>query len=274
MSTAVLISGQMRSAERCVQPILQAFPGADFYIHAVQDEDASKASLFGPAVVKVEAQPVFVERVAYHTQSARYVVGVMPVLAQLWGLEKVWELFEAESGSRKYDWIVRCRSDILIKTPPEPESQYRGDLMIPRFSNYWGLNDRFAIMRAKFGKQYFDRRRHLDDYIEKGNIFHPETFLGWTMRDVVTVRTQTIFPTLRKNGFQCQPDYFRECGDNFPGEPELIAPQQYDFRGPNADRIQGRHDMAAVIVKKPEARPGMRNPHQHAVRSMHPLRRR
>ena len=68
MSTAVLISGQMRAAEQCVESIRSAFPGADFFIHCVRDEDAHKADLFGAVAVDSYVQQPIKERDHHHRQ--------------------------------------------------------------------------------------------------------------------------------------------------------------------------------------------------------------
>ena len=213
MSTAVLICGQMRAAEQCADSILAAFPGADFYIHCVRDEDAHKAELFRPAASESYVQEPMVER-DHHRQKGRGVHGVQQVLQQLYGLSKVWETYVA--AGRDHDWIVRCRADIRFTEPPEVEADRDGLLMIPRFCNYWGYNDRFAMMRPDVAMRYFTRLHILDSYLHQGGIFHPETFLKWCMEDCRMVRTNAVFHTVRKNGETDEPLYSPKSGDEMP----------------------------------------------------------
>jgi hypothetical protein len=221
MSTAVLISGQMRTAEHCADSILDAFPGADFYIHCVADEDCGKAQLFRAVANDSYVQQRLVERDFHHRNKGRGVHGVQQVLQQLYGLAKVWETYVAAGGD--HDWIVRCRPDIQFIVPPEPESARGGKIMIPRFCNYWGYNDRFAMVRRDVAMRYFTRWDMLDYYLHNGGIFHPETFLKWSVEDCAMVRTDAVFHTVRKDGSRDEPLYFTESGDEQPAHPEGTA---------------------------------------------------
>jgi len=71
MSTAILISGQMRAAEVCAASILKAFH---------------------PAASNSNVQQPMVERDKYHNQLKRDCHGIQQVLQQLFGLNKVWVL--------------------------------------------------------------------------------------------------------------------------------------------------------------------------------------
>jgi hypothetical protein len=214
MSTAVLISGQMRTADICAESILKAFPDADFYIHCVEDEDSHKSELFHPVAKSSYLQEPMVERGYYHRQKGRGVHGVQQVLQQLYGLAKVWDTYVAAGGD--HEWVVRCRPDLRFTTPPENEVDRRGQIMIPRFCNYWGYNDRFAMVRREVAMRYFTRWSIFDSYLHNGGIFHPETFLKWSLEDCRMVRTNTVFHTLRKDGSTDEPLYFTESGDEKP----------------------------------------------------------
>jgi hypothetical protein len=211
MSTAVLISGEMRTAKQCAPSILAAFPGADFYIHAVDNENAHDAEVFNPVRVIYEPQHEMPERREYSWQMGRGCHGVQRVLKQLYGLSRVWELYERTG--HKHDWIVRCRSDLVFTVAPEPEPERKPGVMIPRFCNYYGLNDRFAIMQREWAGQYFQRTLALGAYINLGGIFHPETFLAWALHSVSIQRTRAEFYTLRADGTRDEMQSKPEWGD-------------------------------------------------------------
>jgi hypothetical protein len=210
MSVAVLISGQMRTARVCHKSILAAFPGADFYVHAILDDRSDDAELFRPKRLKIEPQVEMPERKEYTFQVGRNCYGVQSVLKQLDGLAKVYQLY-ANSGHR-HDWLVRCRADVDFTTLPETEDKFVGDIMVPKFSNFYGLNDRFAIIRAGFYSQYFERGRSLNHYIDHAGIFHPETFLAWAMAGCQIERTQAVFDTVRTTERE-KPVYSLQYGD-------------------------------------------------------------
>lgn len=212
MTTAVLVCGQMRTADQCAAGIRELYPDATFIVHAVADEDADKAFLFRPAVTVIEPQHEMPERREYSWQIGRGCHGVQRVLKQLWGLNRVWQVFEA-SGIQA-DVVVRCRPDLAFAVRPERGT---GDgLWVPKFSNFWGLNDRFGYGDRETMRRYFTRLTRLDEYIDQGGMFHPETFLAWSMEGVTIHRTSAIFGTLRPDGSIDQPYVDAAMGDTWP----------------------------------------------------------
>lgn len=210
---AVLISGQMRTADMCASGIRNIYPDANFIVHAVADKNADKAFLFKPTATVIEPQYEMPERIDYSIRIGRGCHGVQRVLKQLWGLKRVWEVFE-KSGIDA-DFIVRCRPDLLFSRNPEniDSTTIKPGVYIPKFANWWGLNDRFAYGDRDNMKKYFLRLDHLDTYINEGGIFHPETFLQWCFRDSPVYRTNTIFASLRENGSRDEPVWIKEYGD-------------------------------------------------------------
>jgi hypothetical protein len=209
MKTAVLISGQMRTADQCAAGIREIYPDVPFVVHAVADDDAEKAFLFRPAVTVIEPQHEMPERREYSTQIGRGCHGVQRVLKQLWGLRRVWQVFEA-SGIEA-DVIVRCRGDLAFSVPPEP---FEGEgWRVPTFCNWFGFNDRFAFGDLPSMRRYFTRLDRLDEYIDAGGIFHPETFLGWAMRGVPAESTRAVFATVRADGTRDDPVWYEPAGD-------------------------------------------------------------
>jgi hypothetical protein len=209
MKTVVLVSGQMRTADPCAAGIRELYPDVPFVVHAVADEDAEKAFLFRPAVTVIEPQREMPERREYSIQIGRGCHGVQRVLKQLWGLRRVWQVFEA-SGIEA-DCVVRCRADLAFSVPPEP---FEGTgWRVPTFCNWFGFNDRFAFGDLPAMRRYFTRLDRLDEYIDAGGMFHPETFLGWAMRGVPAESTRAVFATVRADGTRDEPQWFANAGD-------------------------------------------------------------
>jgi len=208
MKAAVLISGQMRTADQCAAGIRQVYPDVPFVVHAVADDDAEKAFLFRPAVTVIEPQHEMPERREYSWQIDRGCHGVQRVLKQLWGLRRVWQVFEA-SGIEA-DVIVRCRPDIAFSVPPEPPA---AGFWVPWFANWFGLNDRFAFGDREVMQRYFTRLDRLDQYIDEHRPFHPESFLDWAMADVPVSRSRAIFSTIRPDGSRDEPVWIADAGD-------------------------------------------------------------
>lgn len=209
MKTVVLVSGQMRTADQCAAGIRELYPDATFVVHAVADDDSDKAFAFKPAVTVIEPQHEMPERREYSWQIGRGCHGVQRVLKQLWGLARVWRAFEA--SGLEADVVVRCRPDLVFSVPPGPPMPL--GVYVPTFANWWGLNDRFAFGDVTTMRAYFTRLYRLDQYIDAGGIFHPETFLLWAMAGYAVHRTPAVFATLRPDGSRDEPVWFPEAGD-------------------------------------------------------------
>lgn len=214
MKVAVLISGQMRTANLCYESIISNLPKGDYYIHAVSDENSYCAELFDPVRLVIEPQKEIVEKPEYTWAVGRYCYSVQGVLKQLYGLKQVWNTFKPHTT--KYDWVIRCRADLFFTKLVEPKQEWQNGITVPKFSNFYGLNDRFAIINVQDAEKYFTRIDLLDEYIfnAKG-IFHPETFLLWVCQkyNININRTNTLFYTLRQNGNKDEPFYDKNFGD-------------------------------------------------------------
>ena len=208
---AILISGQMRTAKQCYESIKKSLPTGDYFVHAALDEDCDDAEIFSPVEMLIESQPEMEEKEQYSRKKGRGCQSIQGVLKQLYSLKRTWEIFEKHH--KKYNWVIRCRADLLFTNKVEPKTHWTGDIIIPKFSNFHGLNDRFAIISSSFAQKYFTRIDCLDEYIERGGIFHPESFLYDCFKEDIISRSNVTFNTLRKNGTQHKPTYESIYGD-------------------------------------------------------------
>lgn len=213
MKTAVLISGQFRSGLYCYPSIkkhvLDKIGDHDVYCHLMLDGDAADAKVYNPKVLKIVEQPALDEKNYIH-RTGRQVYGVQGVLRQLWGLREAYLMVDGE-----YTHFMRLRPDLQFFNDIEPLGDLQFACNVPRFHNWWGLNDRFAVMPTVYAGAYFARINNLDDYVERNGIFHPETHLKWTLdgANIPHARTNVIFDTVRKDGTRMPPEYHKACGD-------------------------------------------------------------
>jgi hypothetical protein len=212
-AVAVLISGQMRTADQCAAGIRAIYPDATFVVHAVADGDADAAFLFRPAVTVIEPQREMPERPQYSWQIGRGCHGVQGLLKQTWGLLRVWQAFEA-SGIEA-DVVVRMRPDLAFSVPPEPPA-LDDAIHVPTFANWWGINDRFLWGSRPVMQRFFTRLERLDEYVDAGNIFHHETFAAWSVAGTPIVRSRVVFASVRKNGSRDEPVWVNGTGDELP----------------------------------------------------------
>jgi len=216
MKTVVLVSGQMRTADKCAADILRGFCDAEFIVHAVADDDAHKGHLFKPRVLVIEPQQEMPERREYSIQIGRGCHGVQRVLKQLWGLKRVWETFVA-SGI-KADVIVRMRPDIHFRSKTnEIVNVSEPFVAVPAFANWWGCNDRYAYGTRPEMERYFTRLDRLDEYIDRGGVFHPESFLAADLlaAGITIKKTKAVFATLRPDGTTDEPIWCPGAGDEY-----------------------------------------------------------
>lgn len=231
MKTAVLISGQMRSAATCLPSIqkhvLERIGDYDLFAHVADDADTWTAELFEPTKLVVVKQPELDEKNYIH-RTGRGVIGVQQVLRMFWSMEesnKLKQQAEAERGA-KYDWVIRLRPDTQFFSNIEdlatcdPRAIY-----IPTFCNYWGYQDRFAFGGSAEMDVYHHKLALLDTFVAEGGIYHPETILKWCIDRAGTPvnRTEIMFDTLRKNGERIRACWHECYGDVIPAWKKALT---------------------------------------------------
>lgn len=219
MSTAILISGHMRSFDRCLPNlawmVFRHFPGADFFVSTEPDEDAAKAELlrqrFPQARVEIDTtpQPPMVIPSREPWAHSPYAISVPPaaVLGQLWRLEQCWS---AHAIDGYYDIIIRCRPDLWFHSAEGLDADLdRHGARVPWWGRFGGVNDRFAILSGYGARAYFTTFGQTPDHLRAGCPLHPESLVrasldaaGADIDDSLRVE----FSTLRKDGTFRQPE--------------------------------------------------------------------
>ena len=230
MKTAIILSGHMRSFERCLPTlhwhVFRHFPAADFYVSTEPDENAPKVALlserYGSPHVHIDqtAQPPIVvppewEHAAAH---APYAISVPPlaVVGQLWRLNHTWTVFGGLNTFGNFDCIIRCRPDSFFHSFVMPErrvlkysggiAQYGGfiiDAYTPWWGRFGGVNDRFAILSTPAAFNYFATFHRIHAYVQAGCPLHPESLIARALEESTCNHSPTLraeFSTLRANG--------------------------------------------------------------------------
>lgn len=224
---AVLISGQLRTAEKCIDSInrmvLSRIGRYDLYACVASDQDSHKLGLFKPKKAIVTEQPWLDEK-DYTENNLRIrdipfegarplISGTQSVLRQFWFLKEVNNLkTQAElSRNKKYKWVIRLRPDTMFNNNIEDLTNLNPDrIYIPKFSNFFGYNDRFAYGSSELMDIYNNRL----DMVDICPDFHPESILKYCLdsRQVKIDRTGVDFYTVRPNDL-VYPYYNPEFGD-------------------------------------------------------------
>lgn len=223
-SVAALVSGQMRTLDRCIDNIRWALPAnTEYYVHAVHDADAEKAHLLKPTVLVIEPDVSMKERYEYVLQTRGYTNAIQSCLRQMYFLDKMWQTYE-RTGDR-HDWVIRVRPDTVFLTRLENLDTKPDGIWFPEHDNWFGLNDRLAYGERSLMQRYFTRLSELDRYIDLGNVFHMETFLAWMFRDVKIERTTAWSVTLRPNMEHVGPYYSEGWNDPRTTIPTRVLEQ-------------------------------------------------
>jgi len=235
MKTAIILTGHMRSFERCLPTlhwhVARHFPDADWYVSTIADPNADKAELlrtrYPGAHVKVArtaeqpdcvsemraagvSLPVEWFRGKPYTHEG-YPISVHPqaVLRQLWQLREGWRLY-AESD-RPADVVIRCRPDLFFRCGDiahYARSIARWSALVPWWGNFGGVNDRFALLGTQAAEQYFATYDAIPALMSLGCPLHPESLVAAQLEagSVDVSRISVSFGSLRENGDVREPE--------------------------------------------------------------------
>lgn len=233
MKTAIIISGHMRTFDLCLANlhwhVFRHFPGADFFVSTVADNDAPKANLlsvkYPQALVEIEAVPeqpdciailrekgvtlpdVFRKGAPYMHEPYNISVHPRAVAAQLWQLERGYDLHNLKKG-HNYDCVVRCRPDLWFHSSVAacagiaPENAPGDSAWVPWWGRFGGVNDRFAILWGKAAYAYFRTWSFVPAMLKDGAPLHPETLVAESLRlaGVQVLPLLVEFSTARNDG--------------------------------------------------------------------------
>lgn len=217
MSTAILISGQMRTFAKCYPSIrwqvLGHFPDPHFFItvqdtpdcqsiadlvrdygadrvHADVRQDPDLAAL-DPLRFGLATGP------AYDQAPYANAAPAAQLLMQHWYQNEVWKFFQSfECGNQEtnpkgsgsgslsfastFETIIRLRTDLFFQSfhAEDCESVFSTDCFTPWWGEFGGINDRFAIMGPAAAAAYFTVYEQLPELIHSGCPFHPESLVA------------------------------------------------------------------------------------------------
>lgn len=225
MKTAIILTGAMRSFERCLPNlqwiVFRHFPNAKFYIATEDDEDAHKADLLKGATVRKVKQPQMIIPIGCPTTWTQgmpymhepYAISVHPsaVMGQLWMLREGWKLFK--EANEPAELVIRCRPDLWFHSFEVPPMFVDGKnfftdgresiASVPWWGRFGGVNDRFALLGAKAAEHYFTTYDKIPRLISEGAPLHPESLVAASLHDgkaSICDDMKAEFSTLRKDG--------------------------------------------------------------------------
>lgn len=235
MKTAIIITGGMRSFEKCLPnlrwSVFRHFPDAKFYCVTSDDDDAHKTlQVPSPALCRKVKQPELYAplgcRKEWHGPNTPYMhepynISVPPqaVLGQLWMLREGWRLYQEANDPAEI--VIRCRPDLWfqefelprpLKAQDSSRNPFR-DVNDVAFTPFWGrfggCNDRFAILGASAAQEYFTTYDKIPMLIKAGCALHPESLIKASLtHGLIHIEDYlwAIFGTLRTSGEMRHPE--------------------------------------------------------------------
>jgi hypothetical protein len=230
MIIAVCLSGQVRTFAENLAGLHEMFvmaAGGEQHVHyfgALHFADRLWATKLPWQAVTVE-QMVTPPRFHHPAlQHPREKVNPERVLwEQYQGVASVGALVRAHEWLRgsRYQWIVRCRFDLSVRTPMEDLSTLAADaIYFPGCDNWYGHNDRFAFGPSVLMEHYFTFPRAIARYLIEParDKVASEIFLGQhlAVEGVPCKTTRAVLVTNRGGGVFDQPVYHPLQGDTSP----------------------------------------------------------
>lgn len=245
MSTAILISGQLRTFAKCWPTqrwhVLRHFPDPHFFITV---QDGPEIQLTDDLKREYGADRVYVDgrtdpdlsslltpelAAAYHHAPYANAAPAHQLLLQHWYQQEVWKFFQKiEQEGRKdrkdrslpdlpvlpvqnFDTIIRLRADLWFHSfePADADSVCPTECFTPTWGEFGGINDRFAIMGPSAARYYFGVFEAILELLAAGCPFHPESLVAANLErgNVSLNRTlKTFFSTERLDGTRRWPE--------------------------------------------------------------------
>lgn len=223
MSTAVLISGQLRTFRQTLPTlhwhVFRKLKDPVFFVSCVDDQQANDAELlrahYPNVFIERVTQPEFPDADKYlpASQHAPYHISVPPqfILRQAWHLNRVWEFMEERCKPAdatavwkrcQFDAVIRCRPDLWMQGCElgQIPDMWPMECFSPWWGKFAGSNDRFAVMGTGAAYHYFTMFTQIDELLKAGCPFHPESLLLAALEKghvQVQHTLNAIFSTLR-----------------------------------------------------------------------------
>ena len=226
MSTAILLSGQLRTFAACYPTqrwhVLRHVIDPHFFFTIQDQPDIDK--ILEPLIADYGSDRVHVQRLAdpdltaeltpllaraYHQAPYANAAPAHQLLLQHYYQAAVWAHFERlrpQLNAYQFTTIIRLRPDLWFHSYDSARTTtvWDDEVLTPWWGRFGGLNDRFAIMGAAAAAVYFDVYAKIPELLGSYQCpFHPESLLAARLEIAQVHVTQTLraeFSTLRANG--------------------------------------------------------------------------
>jgi len=227
MRVAVCLTGLARTFDKCRQSYLDNIINqydCDVFIYVSKDEDSHSMDLI-KSVDKVilEKNPVLNEKDYEQYKKCMKKYTVQGLLQQLWKIKMCNDrmLEYQRTHNIRYDWVIRCRPDLMITRKIDNLTKFNKDIMyIPVYSELTGrrsrrryplrglfnyttsdcLPDRFAIASPELMNIYASRYDEFDALVKRIGFIYSENTICQHLKyhNVKIQLLQPMYYILRK----------------------------------------------------------------------------
>jgi hypothetical protein len=217
IKTAFCFSGEFRSIDKTYQTLKEKifcnFSDYDIFCHTWSDDpDMHKLHFIendnNTKDILIENRKTFLEKEIFE-KNKRNEVNVQGMLRQLYCLKKCNELktLYEKQNNFLYDIVIRIRPDsyIINNTILEKNAEtwdMENYVYTTDHDDHHGYNDRFYFSNSENMDFLSNRLDLLDEYCDKGGIFHYETFFKYCVgqKNLKVCRSSMQFALLRPDG--------------------------------------------------------------------------
>lgn len=189
MSTAILISGQLRTFAQCYPTqrwqVYRHYPDCHFFIVVENNDQVNSIQALRRdyGADRVHAQfitdPTGLPQIAEEYGRHAPYQNAAPhdrLMKQHWFQREVWNYFQEAKGDKFFQTVIRMRADNWMQSFQPPQVSY-GEVNVPWWGRFGGVNDRMAIMTDTSAMIYFTLYNHIEQLLKDGCPFHPESLL-------------------------------------------------------------------------------------------------
>lgn len=221
MSTAILISGQMRTFAQCYLNqkwhVFRHFEDPHFFITVQDNAEAASIALlrrdYGEDHVHVELRTDPVLEVTPAMEQAwalapyQNAAPAHQLLLQHWYQNEVWKHFQrcyAALPTLTFDTVVRLRPDQWFHSFSfSPFVPFAGLALTPWWGRFGGINDRVAVLAPDAAFAYFTVYEQIPALLAAGCPFHPESLVHAALEKAgcdINPKLSAEFSTIRLDG--------------------------------------------------------------------------
>jgi hypothetical protein len=202
---ALCLSGQFRTFDQCWPHILSNIvepTGADVFVVMPDDDPRARAYADAYAWTRYEVRPDQIvdypkqwETQAHYT--VRNAIGegkpVIQKTLQQW--HGVADVIEMALEHCEYDFLIRCRTDIMIRNKLKLAKIKPHVFFTPNHDQCGGYNDRFSVGSWDVMQELIGLPWLIENYMaQSSNLFHGESYLKWFMEEGQVSHEEFFYP--------------------------------------------------------------------------------